>query len=593
MANFWDSLAQSYIESGGINQLATGIARNVAGGKHYDPYSDPQFLQKMQNARALGTPSARQAVADEYGQYMDTGDMSAVDYIFNPAEGTPEWRQNRLDEINYNNALMQSEYLPEQIEMEKALNQTNLQKAQTYNDYYDSLLQNQVESGDIAIDTSLFNLNRGRTMMPFEVEQAQQGLDMGDLQLESNRFQLDHMQDMAPYEKAQAENNLAMQEGQLYQLQTQNKYFEDMLQQDMSAQELQNAGAELQMEINRMQRDLNRELYPIEIEIAKNNVLQQQLQNKGMQLSNTGQELSNIYQGTRNQMAEYELDQLMNPSEPIDDNDVSWSALMQSLGLDMGDYAGTTPGGAPVFESVRGGRIALDPRNASGYTDWTGKEVIGEGYEMTGDRIVYSLDDGTQLYTNDNGVAVYADGTPYRDSQGNLYYLSRDPLLDEIELLPYQAQLEPDVPEEETEESGPPWYDFLIPKGDENLNNETEDGILQIDDKHEYSEIINKYLRENNVTAPENEQTNEPYISQIPMGSPSGEGEPMPENNDVIEDTPDYTVDQVINLFMQRNPGIPSQELANMLDERYTNLDFVKNTGLSKYQVIGRLRSMR
>jgi len=80
--NFMQGFLSGYESAGGVEKLSSWAGRNIAGGKYYDPYNDPYYLQQLERARAINTPSARQAFIGDWGQYVDTGGEDINQYLF-------------------------------------------------------------------------------------------------------------------------------------------------------------------------------------------------------------------------------------------------------------------------------------------------------------------------------------------------------------------------------------------------------------------------------------------------------------------------------------------------------------------------------
>lgn len=398
--DFATGFMQGFDKTGGTQKLSSFTARNIADGQHYNPYNDPVFIRELENARKLNTPSARQNVVEEYGQFVDMGDASPEDYFFSPAEGTNEHFQNQLAEIQLENAKVENEYLPEQMRINTELAQNDLTKSNIYNRNYENILSNQMEGQDLSNQAAQFNLEQNKTLAPFEVEQAKQSLDMGDVNLNAAQWNLQKDKEMWPTQRD-------MQDEQLYQLQATNDVLSDRLQNELSIQEQQIVNNQLQQELNQLSLEKGRELFPFEVEQVEQNIIGARLQNEGMELQNTGRDLNN-------QMAEMQLEQAQNPQAQ---EDVSLTAMMESLGFDMGDYRGRAEDGNFVFQSDEGGRISVNPTTGQ-WQDFTGQDVQGESL---GGNIIYRLPSGEILRQNQAGLAVYDDGTPYVDEDGYMH----------------------------------------------------------------------------------------------------------------------------------------------------------------------------
>lgn len=444
---FLQGFLQGLNSSGGVQKIGNWVAKKIGT---YDVYDDPIAMQDYQQAIKLGTPAARQSFIDQYGGLVDTGDLSEKDYFFSPAEGSPEWMQNELARLSLENERLRNQYLPRQYEMDTALSEENLNRARTYNEVYPELLDQQV--------------------------------DQGNLNLETGRFNLEQQQNLAPIQQQMAEE-------QLNKLSTSNEYLKQTLQQQLTANELQNVGLELQNTVRQMEIDRQRELTPYEIEMVKQNVLQNTLQNNftkdtyddrllSLQLGNEGQRL-------QNQLTGMKID-AMNAPQVADDT--SWTALMQSLGFNMDDYAGRTPDNFPVFESVRGGRIAINP-NTGQQIDWTGQEVIGEDFNMAETKVVGTAPDGNLLYVNNNDIVIYQDGTPYTDEQGNQYYARRDPFDEKLIFESFNPDFTGGVPMEESPKvEEPGFFEKLGQWFEENANATGQSAAI--------NDVINEYRRQ-------------------------------------------------------------------------------------------------
>ena len=68
---FLQGFMKNFDKAGGTDKLSSWAGRNIADGKHYDPYEDPEFIREYQRASQIGTEQAKQNVTDEYGQYID------------------------------------------------------------------------------------------------------------------------------------------------------------------------------------------------------------------------------------------------------------------------------------------------------------------------------------------------------------------------------------------------------------------------------------------------------------------------------------------------------------------------------------------
>jgi hypothetical protein len=74
-------MGSGFQQAGGIDRLGSLAARNIAGGKYYDPLSDPMFLQEYSNAMQADTPAMRNPFIQKYSQYAG-GSGTPEEYYF-------------------------------------------------------------------------------------------------------------------------------------------------------------------------------------------------------------------------------------------------------------------------------------------------------------------------------------------------------------------------------------------------------------------------------------------------------------------------------------------------------------------------------
>jgi hypothetical protein len=102
-----------------------------------------------------------------------------------------------------------------------------------------------------------------------------------------------------------------------------------------------------------------------------------------------------------------------------------WRARTQqkTTGFDFGelkfnDFIGTTPDGRPVYESPRGGRVALNMNGTA--ENWVGEVILPQSPVPETNRLG-TLDDGRGIYKNNAGLVVLKNWQPYIDEYGNMY----------------------------------------------------------------------------------------------------------------------------------------------------------------------------
>lgn len=83
--DFLTGFMQGFNEAGGTQKLSSWAGQNIEEGKYYDPMEDPVALQEYQRA-IEGPEPAQEQFAQEYGEYVDTGEQSPQEYFFNKQE---------------------------------------------------------------------------------------------------------------------------------------------------------------------------------------------------------------------------------------------------------------------------------------------------------------------------------------------------------------------------------------------------------------------------------------------------------------------------------------------------------------------------
>lgn len=342
--DFLYGFMQGFNEAGGTNKLSSWAAKNIADGKYYTPQNDPLFYQELQKAKELNTPAARQDFISEYGDYFDIGDMSAEEYFFSPAEGSPEWMDRELSKINLDNQRLlnqlSQEYLPSEYELQRRAGEADTTVKETYAQNYPELM---------------------------------------DLQIKEGSLDLEQKEELFPLQKQ-------MTEEQLNELQTRNNYLGQSLEQQLTAGELQNLNLELQNEIARREIELQRELKPYEIEQVKQNVIFNAIRNKtaqnnlDFQVESFSDRLLNLNLGNEYQRMQNELLGLdLERQQALSEAGYNIGSEPDTI-FDWDRYIGVTPDGRPVMETIAGGRLALRPDGS--LDNWTGS-VIGPDFVIS------------------------------------------------------------------------------------------------------------------------------------------------------------------------------------------------------------------
>lgn len=68
--DFFHGFMQGFGQAGGARRLSSLAAQNIAGGKYYDPFSDPEALERFQIAAQTGIPALQQQFIERYDPYM-------------------------------------------------------------------------------------------------------------------------------------------------------------------------------------------------------------------------------------------------------------------------------------------------------------------------------------------------------------------------------------------------------------------------------------------------------------------------------------------------------------------------------------------
>jgi hypothetical protein len=69
--DFLYGFMQGFGQAGGASRLSSLAAQNIAGGKYYDPFSDPEALERFQIAAQTGIPALQQQFIERYEPYMN------------------------------------------------------------------------------------------------------------------------------------------------------------------------------------------------------------------------------------------------------------------------------------------------------------------------------------------------------------------------------------------------------------------------------------------------------------------------------------------------------------------------------------------
>ena len=68
--DFAQGFLQGFGESGGVQKVSSWAGRNIAGGKYYNPYDDPEFMRDLQKAQQMGSEKGYRDFAQEYHKFM-------------------------------------------------------------------------------------------------------------------------------------------------------------------------------------------------------------------------------------------------------------------------------------------------------------------------------------------------------------------------------------------------------------------------------------------------------------------------------------------------------------------------------------------
>lgn len=216
LGGFLEGFHQAFGGSGGYQAVGSYLNRNIG---EYNPYQDPQFLQDYQIAQETGTPAARQQVAERYSEHLDIPeDTEAVDYMFSPAEGTPQAIEHQMAQLALDEAETQMEYLPDQLALGLERDQFQFGLQQEMAPYQMEEIQQQLAAGDLSLEEAQQQLDQitlqtelmeeylpqqyehEERLRDLQLEEAQQALEMGDLQLAINEFEFSQLQERAPQE---------------------------------------------------------------------------------------------------------------------------------------------------------------------------------------------------------------------------------------------------------------------------------------------------------------------------------------------------------------------------------------------------------
>ena len=383
--DFVAGFLQGFHETGGTERLSSYAGRNIADGKFYDPKSDPVFQQDMQRALETGLPAYREYAAEKYGDFIDTGDQSFADYHFTPAEGTQQWLNQRMAE----EALTQTEQATQTGELKL--------------EFLPDRLQDEADLRGLSLDMDRLNLNLLT--------------DTYDDQVRISGAQAD-----------QAETQTLITDQQLEQIRTTNQYLDRQLENELTQQELNIVNTEIQNEIARQQRDLQRDLMPYEIALINQQVKSAILQNK------SGQRQLDLFNATF-------------------DDQVATSGY-QAEGARLGNVL--TGLNIDQMRALRDNNW-IQPGSMTGTAGG-----IGSSWQPDMDNIVTWIDN-EPYFANDRDILVNAYGMPYVDEQGRQYYYFTD-YRDNVSLEPfYPFDIGGETTQPQDEGGGLDWLYNLMP----------------------------------------------------------------------------------------------------------------------------------
>ena len=361
----------------------------------YEYTEDPAFRQDMQMFQSNPNQATASMIINRWGDHMGVEDYQELGQRINYLEGTPQATKQQMLEDEASILSEKASTYPQyrDAQVRQALGQADM--AETKADWLPKQYELQYDRNQLARDMSALDLAFQEQTQPASIEaeiakansQAAQGNYNTGLynNLDPNQM-AEYKMTQAGEQARQAEQQTAMNEEKLYQLEQQNSVLNQQLQNDLTIQEQNILSNKINNQINQLQLQKGRKLLPYEIEQAKNQVLTQEAQLRGINLQNQGRvynnqltenELwkSNQIKNIMQEMGKDELSIALGLAQPDSgtNNKSTINYWSKALGSNFG-YAGQTQNGELVFEDTQGGRIAVNPQ--TGQTrDYTNQPV--------------------------------------------------------------------------------------------------------------------------------------------------------------------------------------------------------------------------